>query len=178
MNSRPEKNEYFHYYETYVSLVNETDIVAAFESQSDEISELFKSISEEKSSFSYAAGKWTIKELVGHLIDGERMFGYRALRISRGDETPIEGFEQDLYTENAPFNDYKFSDLAEEFELVRKSNILFFRHLKETDWSRMGTASDNIVSVRALAYIMVGHIRHHANRADFRYLKTKGRMTV
>lgn len=168
--TRPEKSEYFHYYETYVSLVNETDIVAAFKSQLDELSELFDSISEEKSDFAYAQGKWTIKELVGHLIDGERMFGYRALRISRGDETPIEGFEQDIYTENAPFNSYKFSDLAEELKLVRKSNVLFFKHLKETDWSRMGTASGNPVSVRALAYIMVGHVRHHTNILRDRYL--------
>ena len=167
---RPEKNEYFHYYETYVSLVNETDIVVAFESQSDELSELFDSISEEKSAFAYAEGKWSIKELVGHLIDGERMFGYRALRISRGDETPIEGFEQDGYVENAPFNDYGFSDLAEELKLVRKANILFFKHLKENDWKRMGTASGNPVSVRALAYIMVGHVRHHTNILRDRYL--------
>ena len=168
--TKPEKTEYNEYYETYVSLVNETDIVAAFESQLNEMSELFDSIAEEKSAFAYAEGKWTIKELIGHLIDGERMFGYRALRISRGDETPLEGFEQDLYTENAPFNDYKFSDLAEEFELVRKSSVLFFKHLKETDWTRMGTASGNPVSVRALAYIMVGHIRHHANILRDRYL--------
>lgn len=167
---RPEKNEYYHYYETYVSLVNETDIVAVFEDQLSELNELFGGISEEKSRFAYAEGKWTIKELVGHLIDGERMFGYRALRISRGDETPIEGFEQNLYTENAPFNDYKFSDLAREFELVRKSSVSFFKHLKETDWTRMGTASGNPVSVRALAYIMIGHVRHHINIMRDRYL--------
>lgn len=168
--TRPEKTEYYEYYETYVSLVDETNIVAAFESQLNALNALFNSISEEKSTFAYAEGKWTIKELVGHLIDGERMFGYRALRISRGDETPIEGFEQDGYVENAPFNDYKFSDLAEEFELVRKSSILFFKHLKETDWTRTGTASGNPVSVRALAYIMVGHVRHHMNILRDRYL--------
>lgn len=167
---RPEKNEYNEYYDRYVSLVDETDINAAFENQLSEMSELFNSISEEKSMFAYAEGKWTIKELVGHLIDGERMFGYRALRISRGDETPIEGFEQDGYVENAPFNDYKFSDLTEEFELVRKSSVLFFGHLKETDWTRMGTASGNAVSVRALAFIMVGHVRHHATILRERYL--------
>lgn len=167
---RPEKNEYNEYYERYISLVDETDIVGAFEKQLGEMSELFDSISEEKSKFAYAEGKWMIKELVGHLIDGERMFGYRALRISRGDETPIEGFEQDGYVENAPFNDYKFSDLVKEFELVRESSILFFRHLKETDWTRLGTASDNPVSVRALAYIMVGHVSHHAKILRERYL--------
>ena len=169
--NRPEKNEYNEYYERYVSLVDETEIASAFENQLSEMNELFKSISEEKSATSYAVGKWTIKEIVGHLIDGERIFGYRTLRISRGDETPMEGFEQDGYVENAPFNDYNFSDLVKEFELVRQSNILFFKHLKETDWTRTGTASDSPVSVRALAYIMVGHVRHHANILRERYLQ-------
>ncbi len=168
--NRPEKTEYNEFYDTYVSLVDETEIVSAFENQLDEMNEFFNSISEEKSATSYAEGKWTIKELVGHLIDGERIFGYRALRISRGDETPIEGFEQDDYVENAPFGDYKFSDLVEEFNLVRRSNILFFKHLKETDWTRTGTASDSPVSVRALAFIMVGHVIHHANILKDRYL--------
>ncbi len=167
---RPEKTEYNEYYDRYVSLVGETEVSAAFENQLREMSELFNSISEDKSATSYAEGKWTIKEVLGHLIDGERIFGYRALRISRGDETPIEGFEQDDYVENASFNDYKFSDLIDEFNLVRRSNILFFQHLKETDWTRTGTASDSPVSVRALAYIMVGHVRHHANILRERYL--------
>lgn len=167
---RPEKNEYNEYYDRYVSLVDETEMPSTFEAQLKDMSELFNSISEEKSIFAYAEGKWTIKETVGHLIDGERMFGYRALRISRGDETPIEGFEQDGYVENAPFNNYRFSDLVEEFELVRKSSILFFRHLKETDWTRIGTASGSPVSVRALAFIMVGHVSHHAKILRERYL--------
>ena len=167
---RPEKTEYNEYYDRYISLVEETEIVAAFENQLREMSELFNSISEEKSAFAYAEGKWTIKETVGHLIDGERIFGYRALRISRGDETPIEGFEQDGYVENAPFGDYQFSELVAEFELVRRSNILFFKHLKNEDFLRTGTASDSPVSVRALAYIMVGHVSHHANILRERYL--------
>ena len=167
---KPEKTEYNEYYERYVSLVGETEIVAAFENQLDEMSELFKSISEEKSAFAYAEGKWTIKETVGHLIDGERIFGYRALRISRGDETPLEGFEQDGYVENAAFNDYQFSALVAEFDLVQRSNISFFKHLKNEDFLRIGTASGSPVSVRALAYIMVGHVRHHANILRERYL--------
>ena len=122
---RPEKTEYNEYYDRYISLVEETEIVAAFDRQLSEMSEFFNSISEEKSEFAYAEGKWTIKEMVGHLIDGERIFGYRALRISRGDETPMEGFEQDDYVENASFNDYQFSDLVAEFELVRRSKFCF-----------------------------------------------------
>jgi hypothetical protein len=168
--NKPEKTEYNEYYDRYVSLIDETNIVSAFENQLSEMQKLFQEISEEKSGFAYAEGKWTIKEVVGHLIDGERIFGYRALRISRGDETPIEGFEQDGYVENAPFNDYNFSDLVKEFELVRQSNILFFKYLKETDWTRTGTASESPVSVRALAFIMVGHVRHHANILRERYL--------
>ena len=167
---RPEKTEYNEYYERYVALVDETDVVGAFETQLSEMRGLFDEISEEKSASAYAEGKWTIKEVVGHLIDGERIFGYRALRISRGDETPIEGFEQDGYVENAPFNEYRFSDLIDEFELVRRSNILFFNHLKDKDFLRTGTASGSPVSVRALCFMMIGHVRHHANILRERYL--------
>src|SRR5687768_17987261 len=99
--NRPEKTEYNEYYETYVSLVQETDILAALQNQLIELQNLSAEISEEKSLHAYAPGKWTIKELIGHLTDGERIFGYRALRISRADKTPIEGFEQNGYIENS-----------------------------------------------------------------------------
>ena len=167
---RPDKTEYNEFYETYVSLVPEAEINSVFQKQLNQVNEIFQTISEEKSNFAYAEGKWTVKELVGHLIDGERMFGYRALRISRGDKTPIEGFEQNIYTENAPFNKYKFADLCREFELVRLSNISLFNHLKDNDWEKMGTASGNPVSVRAIIYIMTGHVRHHVNILRERYL--------
>ena len=168
--SKPEKTEYGEFYERYVSLIDETDIVSAFEAQLDEMLEFLGAISEEKSATAYAEGKWTIKELVGHLIDGERIFGYRALRISRRDETPMEGFEQDGYIENSEFNNYKFSELTKEFELVRRANIIFFRHLSGEAFTRMGTASGSPVSVRALAFIMLGHVRHHENILKTRYL--------
>lgn len=168
--NRPEKNEYDAYYEKYVSLVEETDIVSALENQADELQNLLEEITEEKSSYAYAEGKWTIKELVGHLIDGERIFAYRALRIGRADLTPLEGFEQDGYIENANFNERTLADLTEELLLVRRANNLFFRNLSDAAWVRVGTASDSPVSVRALAYIMVGHIRHHANILREKYL--------
>ena len=168
--NRPEKNEYNEYYETYVSLVEENDIVAALENQLSELRNTLGEISEEKSFHRYAEGKWSIKEVVGHLIDGERIFGYRALRISRADKTPLEGFEQDGYIENSNFDGTKFSDLTEELLLVRQSNNLFFKNLSKEAWRRTGTASDSPVSVRALAYIMVGHIRHHTNILRERYL--------
>jgi hypothetical protein len=168
--NRPEKGEYAEYYERYVSLVEEADIVAVLEKQQAEMLEIFETISEEKSHFSYGADKWTIKELIGHLTDGERIFAYRALRISRADETPIEGFEQDGYIENSNFNNTPFSELTDELLLARKSNLILFKYLQDEAWSRTGTASGNPVSVRALAYIMAGHIRHHINILNERYL--------
>lgn len=167
---RPEKTEYAAYYETYVSLVNETDITAVLQNQLNEIQILLGAISEEKAARAYAEGKWTIKELIGHLNDGEKIFAYRALRIARADKTPIEGYEQDGYIENADFNRWRLADLAEEFALLRRASILFFKNLPEQAWTRTGTANDSEISIRALAYIMIGHVRHHANILRSRYL--------
>ena len=168
--TRPEKGEYAEYYDRYISLVGETDIVAVLENQQLELVDFFQKISEEKSHYAYGADKWTIKEVIGHLTDGERIFAYRALRISRADQTPIEGFEQDGYIENSNFNNTPLADLIHEFFSVRESNIMFFRYLTDEAWLRTGTASENPVSVRALAYIMAGHIRHHVKILNERYL--------
>ncbi|CAN5505205.1 DinB family protein [soil metagenome] len=168
--ARPSKDEYAEYYETYISLVEETDIVAAMQNQLQEIEQFFAGISEEKSLYAYAEGKWTIKEVIGHLSDGEKIFAYRALRISRADKTPIEGFEQDGYIENSNFNSMKLADLVEEFVLSRKLTLILFKNLTEEAWTRIGTANNDTISVRALAYIMVGHIRHHIKILRERYL--------
>lgn len=168
--SRPEKNEYAEYYETYVSLVDETDIVSALQNQLSELENLFAGIAEEKGSYAYAEGKWSIKQLVGHLIDGERIFSHRAFRFSRADETALASFEQDDYIKYANFNNRSLADLIEEFSLLRKANNILFKNLPAEAWSRTGTASDALVSVRALAYIMVGHVRHHVNILKTRYL--------
>lgn len=169
--NRPEKHqEYQEYYDTYVSLVDEIDIVGALQTQADEVQKLLSEISEEKAAHAYAEDKWSIKQLVGHLIDGEKIFAYRALRISRNDQTPIEGFEQDGYIENSNFDAASLADLAEEFLLNRKANILFFKNLTDKAWMRIGTASGSPVSTRALAYIMLGHVRHHTNILKSRYL--------
>lgn len=167
---RPGKNEYASFYETYTSLVSETDILAALAGQPTEIADLFVALPEDQGRHAYAEGKWTVKELLSHVIDGERMFAYRAFRISRGDTTPIEGFEQDIYIEHSYANDRSFAELLEEFKLLRRANLLFMSHLSDEDWQRMGTASGSPVSVRALAYIMAGHVRHHVNILKERYL--------
>jgi len=168
--NRPEKTEYAEYYERYVSLVGESEIIDVLESQQFEMLELFKNIDEEKSLFAYAEGKWSIKELIGHLTDGERIFAYRALRISRADRTPIEGFEQDGYIENSNFNKTPLAALIDELILSRQANLILFKNLTDEAWQRTGTASENPVSVRALAYIMAGHIRHHLKILAERYL--------
>ena len=168
--SRPQPAEYDPYYQKYVSLVPEDEIVPALESQIDELTQLFRDLPEENGTFSYADGKWTIKEVVSHIIDGERIFAYRAFRIARGDKTSIEGFEQDGYIENSHANRRSFSELLGEFKLLRDANIILFRNLDPDDWSRVGTANNVEISVRSLAWIMAGHVRHHAKILQERYL--------
>jgi len=166
---RPEPTEYAPYYERYISLVPE-DADATLAGQPDEIRSLFTTVPEEKGSYAYAEGKWTVKELLSHLIDGERIFAYRALRISRGDQTPIEGFEQDDYIENSNANNRTFADLLDEFTFERKANLRLFSNISEEGSRRIGTASGNPVSARAIAYIMAGHVRHHIGVLKERYL--------
>ena len=168
--SRPQANEYDPYYEHYVSLVPEDDIKSVLAAQPAELKALIGSVPETKGTYAYADGKWTIKQMLGHLIDGERMFAYRIFRISRGDETPIEGFEQDPYIENANSNGRPFADLLTEFSLLREANMIFFNNLKDDAWTRVGTANQRQISVRALAWIMAGHIRHHTGVLNERYL--------
>lgn len=165
----PEAGEYDSYYERYVSLVGDGDVLDALKNQIGETVDLLNKISVEKADFRYAPGKWSVKELVGHMIDTERIFAYRALRIARGDRTPIEGYEQDDYVENGEFVRYDLRDLAAEFEFVRRSNVSMFRHLPEAAWLRRGAANNKEISVRALAYIVAGHEAYHVNILRERY---------
>jgi hypothetical protein len=111
--------------------------------------------------YRYATGKWSVKESLGHLVDSERVFSYRALRIARNDQTPLAGFEQDDYVKYGPFGHSSLGSLLEEFTAVRKATVWLFRALDETAWGRRGVASDNQVTVRGLAYIIAGHELHH-----------------
>lgn len=167
---RPETTEYKEDYEDYVSLVEETDVVSAMKKQLTEVENLFASIPEEKGEFAYASGKMTIKELLGHLIVGERIFSYRALIISHGDKTPLPGFEQDLFIANGNFNSTGLADLSKEFSNLLQANIIFFQNLSDEAWERTGTVNDHSVSVRALAYNMVNHVRHHIDSLRTNYL--------
>lgn len=169
MNARPEKDEYAEFYETYVSLVAETNIISALQNQPEDLKRLFAGVSAEEENFRYAEDKWSIRELLGHVVDGERVFSYRALRISRGDGTPLAGFEENFYVANSSFSNIKLADLIEEFTLLRQSNVFLFKSLTGEMWKKTGTASDAVISVSALAFIMVGHVRHHANILRERY---------
>lgn len=168
--SRPETGEFDVYYERYMALVEDGDVISTLTNQAAETSNLLNEIDEEKAGFRYAPGKWSVKELVGHIIDTERIFAYRALRISRGDRTPIEGYEQDDYIKNAEFDKCRLADLAEEFALCRGSNILMYKGLSEAAWHRRGVANECEITVRALAYISAGHELYHVDILKERYL--------
>ena len=172
--NRPEATEYNPSYGNYVSLVRDGNILEVLSEQLDETLALLRSVPETRGGFRYAAGKWSVKELVGHMIDGERVFAYRALRFGRNDETPLPGFEQDDYIRNASFDACPLADLAAEFESVRRSTLFLFKHLDPGAWTRQGVASESKVSVRALAYIIAGHELHHRGILRDRYLSTPG----
>ncbi|HEX8747928.1 MAG TPA: DinB family protein [Pyrinomonadaceae bacterium] len=166
----PEASEYAPYYGKYVSLVPEGDILATLAEQMDATARELRAIDEEKAAHRYASDKWSIKELVGHIIDTERIFAYRALRFARNDGTELPGFEQDDYIRHASFNAVRFEELVREFELVRGANLLMLKHLDEAAWQRRGLASNAEVSVRALCFIMAGHVQHHMEILKTRYL--------
>lgn len=166
--NKPEAGEYAEYYDKYVSLVD-GDLMSTLGSQSAELNGIFGDLPDEKGTFKYADDKWTLKEVLSHIIDCERIFAYRMLRISREDKTPIEGYEQNDYIENSNANNRTFADLLEEFDLQRRSNMLFVRNLSDEASQRLGTASDCTVSVRALVYMLAGHVTHHVNILKERY---------
>lgn len=166
---RPEANEYAPFYAGYIALVPGDDAVAALEAQRLHMMQMLSARSEREGNFRYAAGKWSVKEVIGHLADAERVFTYRAMRIARGDQTPLAGFEQDGYVKNGGFGDRPLADLAEEFAAIRGASIALFRSLNDAAWMRRGTASDKEVSVRALAFMTAGHELHHQRILDERY---------
>lgn len=167
--SRPQAGEYASYYEKYISLIPSDDILGALEAQRLQTTQLLAARSEREGNFRYAPDKWTVKEVVGHISDCERIFMYRALRISRGDRTPIEGFEQDDYVRNGNFSNRTLADLADEFEQVRGATLSLLGGLSEEAWPLRGVANKNEVSVRALAYITAGHELHHRRILEEKY---------
>ena len=145
------------------------DIVDTLAQQCPETIALLSSLSDGQANYRYAPGKWSIKEMLGHVVDTERIFAYRALRIARNDQTPIEGFEQDDYVRGANFSECRLTDMLDEFAVVRRASILLFQQLTPEAWLRHGTASQMGISVRAVAYIIAGHEIYHRNALKEKY---------
>jgi hypothetical protein len=166
----PAADEFAPYYGTYISAVPAGDILITLANQRGETHRLLGGISEAKSLFAYAPGKWNIREVMGHVIDAERVFAYRALRVSRQDATPLPSFDQDLFVKNGNFSGRTIKDLAEEFDHVRLSTLDLLSHFADDAWSHRGTASNNPVTPRSLAWIIAGHEFHHMKIIREKYL--------
>ena len=167
--TRPAAEEYASWHASYVELVPDEDIMEAMEEQSSATQKLLAGIDDGRASYRYEAGKWSIKEVIGHICDAERILGYRALAVARGDQQPLPAFDEDSYVRHAGFDAWRIGDLAEQYALVRRTTIVFFRNLPDEAWGRRGTAGQAPVSVNGLAYVIVGHVRHHLQVLRDRY---------
>lgn len=167
---RPGADEYVPYYGKYIAKVPDGDLCRILTDQLAGTLALIRSLPEARGSDRYAPGKWSIKEVFGHVCDSERIFSYRALRIARGDATPLPGFEQDDYVPTGAFDRRTLADLGEELAAVRQATLHLFRHLDSTALARRGTASGNPITPRALAYVIAGHERHHVDVLQEKYL--------
>ena len=167
--TRPADTEYAPFYKDYVGLVPEVDVLAVLASQRDEVLRLAAGVPKDREAYRYAEGKWTIRGIFGHLGDGERVFGYRAFCIARGDQAAFPGFDQEEYMAVEDYAAVPLAELTAEFAHLRDANLAVLRRLPAGRWSQVGTASGNKVTVRALAYVMAGHVRHHLGVLKNRY---------
>lgn len=170
INRRPSPEHYASFYKGYVDLADTENIMDTLRSNSLKAIPFLEAIPTDKWIYRYAADKWTPKEMLVHLIDSERIFAYRALRISRGDQTPLSGFDQDKYVPESAANGRDATSIIQEFHLTRQATLALFDNLQDTMWDRVGVASDTPISVRALAFIICGHEIHHFNILRQRYL--------
>jgi hypothetical protein len=172
----PTPDEYAEFYAGYVRFAQARgDVLAALSTQIDEIKSSLGSLSDEQALFRDAPKEWSIKEVMGHVNDVERVFSYRLLRVSRNDPTPLPGFEQDDYVREAGFNQRAMLGLIQEFEYLRRANILAIENMREESTRRRGTASGFTVSARALIYMLVGHVDHHMASLNEKYLPAIGK---
>jgi hypothetical protein len=167
---RPDPSEYASHAGAYVSLVPGEDVLHVLTSEIANTIALFQTLDP---SLSYAPGKWTVKQMLGHIIDTERIFSYRALRLARNDKTPLPGFEQDDYVANGPVEHRAYDELFDEFRIVRQSSLALYRTLTPDAWMRRGTVSERSVTVRGLIFTTAGHELYHAKLVRERYLPVK-----
>ena len=165
----PESDEYSPMMGNYINLViNHSNIIALLESQNMVVFDLFNALNEEQANYAYSAGKWTLKQVIGHLIDAERTFAYRAYAFSRG-QAELPGFDENTYVELGDFNGRTIQDLAAEFKTLRQSNLFFIRVLSDEQLVIVALSNNTLTSVRALVYVMAGHVEHHLNIVRERY---------
>jgi hypothetical protein len=169
MTGRPEPDEIPAHFAGYIARVTETDPVTVCAAQIEETTALLRGLSETDALYRYAPGKWSIKEVVGHLADTERIMAYRALRIARGDQTPLPGFDENTYVPPAKFDGRPLADLIGEFRTVRAATLALLRTFDAEAWLRRGIASGKPISVRALGFVIPGHERHHVEVLRTRY---------
>lgn len=158
---KPKPNEYDSYYETYISALPDFHIKQILEEQIDTIQNMFSNMDEEKGNFAYSEGKWTIKEVLGHIVDTERIFSYRALSFARGETQKIPGYDQNEYVAKGNFNKRSINSLIYEFTYLRKSNIILLLSFDEETLNNKGNANGKQITVNALLYILAGHVNHH-----------------
>ncbi|MCM3569720.1 DinB family protein [Neobacillus mesonae] len=170
MLQRPSENEYPKYYLPYVKLVPEGNIVTILKENLESVIGLFEGISEENALFRYAENKWSIKEVLGHITDTERIMSYRLMRAGRGDQTELAGFDENLYVQGAKSNQLLLKDLLEDFIAARNATIRLIRNMPEDAWTNIGFANKSELTTRAIAYIIAGHENHHRNIVKDRYL--------
>jgi uncharacterized damage-inducible protein DinB len=169
--ARPATDEYADFYAAYVGKVTEPDVVASLMAQKQGTAKLLAGLNESQAAYRYAPGKWTLREIIGHLADAERIFAYRLLRIARGDATPLSGFEENDYVPAGQFERRPLGSVAAEFASVRDASLSLLQGLDAEALARRGTASGKPVSARALAFIIAGHEKHHLGVIRERYLK-------
>jgi len=167
----PERNEAAPYYFGYIDRIKSADIVGVLERQLGETLPQLKAISEERSLARYEPGKWSIREVLGHVSDAERVFLYRALWFARGFDTPLPSFDEKTSVAAAHADEVPWARHVEEFRAVREASVAFFRNLAPEGWKRSGTASGNLFTTRALAYVIAGHLDHHLAVLRERYLR-------
>ena len=167
--SRPAPDEFFEYYGKYIEMVPGDDAMPAMRDQIGDTIRLLEPLDEQKALHRYAPGKWSVKEVVGHLSDSERVFAYRALRMGRGDTTPLAGFDEKAFVPAGRFDARPLADVLHEFDFVRAASVALFRGMDDEALLRRGTANDKKISVRALAWILAGHELHHRRLLIERY---------
>jgi uncharacterized damage-inducible protein DinB len=168
-NNPPHSDEYGEFYQGYIDLVESPNVIQLLLQQGQQIYALIQKLSPDMADYRYENGKWSVKEVIGHLVDTERIMAYRALCISRGEQTSLPGYDQDDYVDEADFTNRSLQNLSTEYDALRNANISMFNSFNEKQILRKGTANNTTVSVRALAYIIAGHEKHHLNILEEKY---------